>query len=53
MASSSDRREQTKAADLFRLMKSNKLLLAFDSRPITLVDIALRIQRSGSTIEVL
>jgi superfamily II DNA or RNA helicase len=51
--SMSDRREQTKAAHLLRLLESHKLLLAFDSRPITLADIAQRIRRSDKKIEVL
>lgn len=51
--SMSDRREQTKAAHLLRLMQSHKLLLAFDSRPITLADIAQRIRQSDRKIEVL
>jgi len=51
--SMSDRREQTKAAHLLRLLQSHALLLAFDSRPITLADIAQRIRRSDRKIEVL
>jgi len=49
----SDQREQAKAAHLYRLLQSNHMLLAFDSKPITLADIAQRIRQRDSKVEVL
>jgi hypothetical protein len=49
----SDTREREKAGLLLRLVKEEKLVLAFDSRPITLAVIQRHIQTLSSSVQVI
>lgn len=49
----SDSREKMKASLLLRLVAEEKLVLAFDSRPISLAEIRRHIQSSAPSVEVI